>query len=164
MKKFVLMSFFTMGLYDVYWFYWNWRRQREMSDPMVRAGLYAFLSPFVAFIMFRDIHREAGPLAKWSPGLLAFTYFLLLISFITRGWWWLLTLLSFVPLIPVQQTINDMHAASGSPEAMDERLSVGNIVGLVAGAFVMALLVILNVMISRGAFTELEESMRLLLQ
>lgn len=150
MRKFVLMSFFTMGLYDVYWFYWNWRRERASRDPTVRAGLLAFLSPFAAYFLFRDIRTDAGAKVTWSPVILATLYFVMVISFVIPGWWWVLTWLSFLPLVPVQQTINQMHAEAGGGEAPDEVLTPLNIFGILAGATLMALVVMVGIMVDSG--------------
>jgi hypothetical protein len=158
MRKFVWMSFFTLGLYDVYWFYWNWRRQRDREDARVRAGWRTFLSPFVAFMLFDDVRnaaRRRDIAVSWSPAILAACYLALLMGFVLPGWLWLLTLINFAPLIPVQNTINTMHASGAAAgdalaEPADSAFSVANVISMIAGLLVMLLLVCLSVLASNG--------------
>ncbi|MEO5510556.1 MAG: hypothetical protein ABIS27_07985 [Longimicrobiales bacterium] len=138
MLKFVLMSLFTMGLYGVYWFYWNWRRQREMENPAIKAGWRAFFSPFTAWLLFRDVHADARAKATWSPRLLAVLYFIMSMAFLIPGPQWVLTILSFITLMPVQHSINQMHAQDG--EAIDTRITLANIAAMIGGVLLMLLL------------------------
>jgi hypothetical protein len=153
MRKFILMSFFTMGLYDIYWFYWNWRRQRAQGEA-ISAGWRAFLSPFVAYLLFRDVKRVTS--ADWNAALLAVVYFLMVMCFAAPGWWWILTWLAFLPLIPVQLSINVLHAKDPNGEIPDDDLTAINICGMLAGALFMALLVALGLMMDSGAFKSLQ--------
>ncbi len=162
MTKFVLMSFFTAGLYDVYWFYWNWRRQRELADPGIHAGLRTFLSPVTAYLLFRDVRgflRGQQPPAspvRWSPAVLAVAYFVLVMSFAAPGWWWMLTLLSFIPLVPVQYSINRDHETREEP--IDERVTAANMGVMFAGIVVFALLFWLGRALDRGMLDMMQYS------
>jgi hypothetical protein len=163
LRKFVLMSFFTMGLYDIYWFYWNWRRQRDRRDPSIHAGVLTFVSPVTAYVLLRDIRKEAGSAASWNAAALAIAYFALVMSFLASGWLWILTWLSFLPLIPVQQTINRMHEQSAHGESPDNRLTAVNIAGMAAGLLFMALFIAVALTIDEEMVREAERQMRILL-
>lgn len=151
-RKFVIMSFFTIGLYDVYWFYWNWKRQRNLVDPSIHAGLLTFLSPFVSYLLFRDVKSDLRSNAEWPPFLLALLYFVMIMSFMGPGWSWLFTFVAFIPLVPVQKSMNAMHDNAVSNERIDETFTTANIVAMAAGIAVMALLTMAAVMMKNGAF------------
>jgi hypothetical protein len=163
-RKFVIMSFFTIGVYDVYWFYWNWKRQRDRTDATIHAGLLTFLSPFAAYLLFRDVAADPRAEAKWPPFLLAILYFVMLLSFVGPGWSWLFTFFAFLPLIPVQAAMNRIHANAADGEPRDNRFTAMNVVAIIAGLVFMALLVAAGIMLDSGAFDDLMKQMGPLLQ
>lgn len=158
-RKFVIMSFFTVGLYDLYWFYWNWKRQRDLVDPSIRAGLLTFLSPFMAYLLFRDVARDARARAQWPPFLLAILYFVMIVSFLGPGWSWVFTFFAFVPLVPVQKSMNAMHEHAASGERENATFTALNVTGILAGILFMALLITAGVMLDNGAFDEVLNQM-----
>jgi hypothetical protein len=153
LRKFVLLSFFTMGLYNVYWFYWNWRRQRDATRADIRAGWRTFLSPFTAWLLFRDVRALAQRTPRWNPAALGVAYFLLLLAFLAPHWLWLLTWLSFLPLVPVQRTINGLYRERR--HAVDAHISARDVLLMLIGAVVMALLIALAIAVDRGVFSDL---------
>jgi hypothetical protein len=170
MRKFVVMSFFTIGIYDVYWFYWNWRRQRDLAGARISPGWRAFLSPFVAYTLMRDVRDAAvasGINVSWSPALKAAGYFISIMGFLMPGWLWVITLITFLPLIPVQQTINRLHTArSGAGEAdgdngdvPDNRFSFGNIVAMLVGTLVIVAVIAFNILASNGVLDRWEQDL-----
>ena len=156
------MSFFTLGLYNVYWFYWNWREQYIRTGEPTRPGLRTFLSPFVAYLLFRDVKRHPGSNASWSAGVLAFAYLILLFAFVAPGGVGFLTLFAFVPLIPVQAAMNRVHATTPGGEAADRKFSALNIAGMLAGAFVIFILIAASIVVDEAMIREAERQMRLI--
>jgi hypothetical protein len=158
MRKFIMLSFFTMSFYNVYWFYWNWRRQRELVDPTIRAGWRTFFSPVTAYLLFRDVHDDPRSDARWSPLLLAVTYLVLLLSFAAPGWWWLLTWISFAPLVPVQHSINRMHVRAGF--SVDTHITARDAAVMAGGAIVIMLLMLLGRALDQAMLDSLILEMR----
>jgi hypothetical protein len=73
--KFVVLSIFTFGIYDFYWAYQNWRRDRaqtgETFSPFWRTF---FFVPIHVFPFLRRVRRSAGQAVvrtAWNAELLA---------------------------------------------------------------------------------------------
>lgn len=73
LKLFVL-SFFTVGLYTIYWFYRNWKAVHEDTGEPLSPFWRAIFSTFTAFFLFRKVARAVAgkPHAKaYRHGLMA---------------------------------------------------------------------------------------------
>lgn len=67
--KFITLSIFTLGLYEVYWFYQNWRRVKVRTDTKISPFWRAIFSPFWATALFKVIKKSAEDKtipASWS--------------------------------------------------------------------------------------------------
>jgi hypothetical protein len=143
--KFVAMSICTFGIYELYWFYQMWKTIRDTTDETLRPFWRAFFAPIWAFALFRDIEGRAiveEVPANWSPGMLAVAYIVAQLLLRLPDPWWLLSMLAFVPMLPVQraaQAINRRCAPSSDPNA---RYSAANIVGLVVGGLLLSLVIL----------------------
>src|SRR5579863_5993031 len=59
--KFSLMSIATGGIYELYWFYRNWRLLRDRDDPQISPFWRAFFAPLWTFSMgFRFTDEAKG--------------------------------------------------------------------------------------------------------
>ena len=150
--KLIVMSIFTLGLYQIHWFYMQWDYVRRADRKHFNPALRAILSGIFAYSLFRSI--KARGLARraeiaWSPGLL------------TIAWWFvgvlggalaralgLLDLLGVAGqvllLTAVQRGINRLN----DPSSMNRRYSAINVAGIVAGAALWCLAAI-------GAYSQL---------
>ena len=78
--KLVLMTFGTLGLYLVYWFYRNWKTIREVEGSEAWPFWRAVFSPIWSYGCFRAMASIAEGRRRelaFSPGMLALAYFLL---------------------------------------------------------------------------------------
>jgi hypothetical protein len=149
-KKFVIMSLVTFGLYKLYWFYKNWRiyNERTGSDlwPVVRA-LFAFI---FCYSLFKKVHKEAESnniKVKFLPSVAAISMVFLSLCSKLPDPCWLVALISFVPLIPIQSAINDLNKTFAPDGDRNEHFSRWNIVGIIFGT-IFILLAILGTIIS----------------
>jgi hypothetical protein len=156
--KFAAMTICTFGIYEFYWFYKMWKSIRDTTDEKLSPFWRTFFAPIWAFQLFRDIEgraiAEEVP-ANWSPGMLAVAYVVAQFLWRLPDPWWLLSMLAFVPMLPVQraaQAINRRCAPSSDPNA---RYSAANIIGLVVGGLVLSL-VILGLFIAPAAAAQQE--------
>lgn len=99
--KLILMSICTFGLYEYYWFYKNWVAIRDAGNkcsPFWRA----FFAPFFAYSCFKHIQRSSKQnniSSVFAPGIFAVSYFILSGLWRLPDPYWLISTLSFLPLI-----------------------------------------------------------------
>jgi len=135
--KLLIMSCFTLGLYEVHWFYKQWDYIRRIDRKRFNPALRAILNGLFAYPLFRSIRLRG--LAKqaeigWSPALLTIIWFgmgVLALSTVRV----LDGLATALPLVVVQQSINRLN----NPSSVDRRYSVINVVGIVTGSVIFLL-------------------------
>jgi hypothetical protein len=114
--KLIVMSVCTLGLYELFWFYRNWKRVQERTGQSMMPFWRAFFSPLWAYSLFEEVDDEARRRqiqSGWSSVLLAIAFFLLTATWRLPDPWGLVSLFSWVPLVPVQATINQMALRRG---------------------------------------------------
>lgn len=114
--KLVVMSVSTLGLYNAFWFYRNWKRVRERTGQELSPFWRAFFAPLWAYSLFEEVDDEAlrrQIQSGWSSVVLAIVFFVLSVTWRLPDPWALLSMFSFLPLIPVQNTINQMAERRG---------------------------------------------------
>lgn len=76
-KRLVLLSFFTLGIYEFYWFYKNWSAVKKAENINISPFGRAWFSIFYCYSLFKKVFRSAeieGYSNSYSPGWLAATY------------------------------------------------------------------------------------------
>ena len=77
--KFVVLFLSTFTIYMLYWWYRQWRQQRDIARVSANPVLRAIFSIFFAHVLFRNANNLAiskGVKFDAAPGLLAGTYIL----------------------------------------------------------------------------------------
>lgn len=146
----MILAFCTLGLYDLYWFYRNWRLVKNQFRRDLSPFWRAFFAPLWGFSLFgeiRDYANRHGRRVGWSAGLLGASYLIWIPTWRLPDPWWLISLFSFIPLIPVQHTINDVAAQRGL--VPDRTYSGKHILAIVLGGIFTLLAVI-------GTFMQVE--------
>jgi len=145
LSKFTVMSLCTFGLYELYWAYKHWdavrRREHEDLSPFWRA----FFAPLWGFSLLPRIQRLTGTLgvpAAWSGSGLALGYFLLHITWRLPDPFWLASLLSFLPLLVAQRSVNQLNAATVPDAPRNDSYSGLNVVGIVIGGLLLLLAIL----------------------
>jgi hypothetical protein len=138
--KLTLMSLATFGLYEIYWFYKNWKCVQRNDGYKVNAPIRAFFYPLMSYDLFKRIRGHAdkaqlGP--RLQAGLLAATIFVLAALWRLPDPWWLVSLLGFLPLLPVQSTVNEINRKLAPQAGINGRFSGWNVVGLVVGGILL---------------------------
>lgn len=100
--KFVLMSLATFGLYAMVWFYRNWRFVRDDLGESVLPWARTLFAPIFYFSLARRLKVSGAALL--ALGFLVWNGLWRL-----PDPWWLVTCLSFVPLLPAVLAINRMN-------------------------------------------------------
>ncbi len=142
--KLVVMSAVTFNLYQIYWFYMNWKIAKERGEdviPVLRA-IFAVLFAFPLFKEVRVVGRAAGVEAAQSAGALAFLFFVLQALWQLPDPFWLLGFLTVIPLAFVQHDIAKVHRALGLDPDSNSRFTWLNILAVVFGGLWLLLAVI----------------------
>lgn len=146
-QKFIVLSIFSFSIYESYWCYQNWKRLKSTSGENVSPFWRAFFSPFWGFSLFGRIRATAasnGVVTKWRAGILGAFYLVLSLLWRLPDPWWLISVLSFVPLIPVQQAaqrVNALHAVSGA-EGRNDKYTTANVVTILIGGLLLILVIV----------------------
>ncbi len=72
--KFIVLSICTLGIYELYWFYQNWKRLKATTNDKLSPFWRAFFAPIWGFSLFKRIRAmsvSAGVPVEWSSSALA---------------------------------------------------------------------------------------------
>jgi hypothetical protein len=145
--KFIVMSVCTLGLYHVYWAYKNWARiETEPGESLMPWARAIFLGIW-NFSLFNRVHTRAAyeeiP-TGWNPIFLGIVVLVFAgISRLPHGLG-IISLLSFIPYLPVVGTIAKLNAkvASVTAEGPNDNFSGWNIAGIICGGLFAALAIV----------------------
>ena len=142
--KLCVMSITTLGLYELYWFYKQWKCAARISGEKLWAPVRALFFPFTAYFLFTRMHDHAHRYSVSFPavGALAFAVFFLNVAWRLPDPWWLVSEFAFLPLIAVQNAVNALNAKAAPGADENRRLTPGNVVAILLGGAITALAVI----------------------
>ena len=138
--KFVVLSVVTWGFYDIYWAYQQWNRIKTRTPENLSPFWRAFFAQFWGFSLFKRVRSDAsaeGVVVDWNSGFLGTVYLLIVVLWRLPDPWWLISLLSFLPLIPVVQAISALHDKREPTRDRNSRFSGANVGGVVVGGVVV---------------------------
>jgi len=110
--KLFILSTLTLGVFNIYWFYRHWKSFYAVSNDEHGRFYIVVASLFGAFSSFSLFKRIAGEIRRVDHGTnlqaTALSILFLISIFLWRlpGIYWLLGMLSIVPLLLVQKAIN----------------------------------------------------------
>lgn len=134
--KLVVMSVYTMGIYQLYWFYKNWKLIKERTGQKIWPFWRAVFSPIMAYSCFKEIKACAGEckIQESLPiGLLAIAYFVISVIWKLPDPYWLISLFSFLPLMQVNSVALKINQQSDAGYVQNGRFSALNWGGIVVG-------------------------------
>ena len=150
LKKLIVFSLLTFNLYHFYWFYKQWQAQKraynELIWPIPRA---IFLNIFSYFI-FRRIELSAlseEMHLSWTSGWVFLVYFLWGLAGYLPDPLGYIVFLGVLPLIPVQESINQLFKKTAPNRTDDDHFTTLNWVFL-------AVLIILWVLAFTALFSQ----------
>jgi hypothetical protein len=143
--KLSVMSVCTLGIYELYWFYKNWQliKQREGTDmmPFWRA-VFAYFFCYGCFARIRAHAASLGLRQSIPAGLLAAGWIITTLMWKLPDPYSLGSMLPFLFMLPVQALANRVNATIAPHHEPNRRFTTWNIVGVVAGAILMILVII----------------------
>lgn len=140
--KLAVLSLCSFGIYDLFWSYCQWKEERNRTGESLSPFWRAVFAPIWGFSLFERIHRRSMSnrlAAFWSPNALAIAFLALNVTWRLPDPYWLISLLTFLPIIPVQRTINALNTEAAPETDRNDRFSGLNIVLLILGGALLAL-------------------------
>jgi hypothetical protein len=128
--KLAVLCVCTLGLYEFYWFFQNWRLVCKRSGftsvwgPLLRS----LLAGIFCYSLFKRIDREARSekLRGFHPGWTAIAWILLHLSWRLPDAFALVSFLGFLPLLHVQTSVERLNAELAPRSSPNRRLSPAN--------------------------------------
>ena len=112
--KFLLLAFSSLGVYQIIWFYKNWKLVKARTGRDISPFARALFSPWYCYDLARTVDSAAASVQltqRIRPGLIAGLYAVLLMSERLPDPYWMICLFSFVPLLPIVRQIREIHGA-----------------------------------------------------
>lgn len=148
--KLIVMSVFTFTFYNFYWFYKNFNACKKRYDDDSIPVLRTLFSPIFSYSLFTSINSErenADVDKKLYPGFLALIYFVLNASGrVLPDPFFLISLLTFLPLLAANRAINELNAKINQAYRPDSQFSWINWIFLILG-LIFTTLVIMGLLI-----------------
>jgi hypothetical protein len=140
--KFSLMSLTTFGVYELYWFYRNWRIIRDRDQSQISPFWRAFFAPLWTFSMGSHFTEEAKDknLSLTLPVVaLGVTYLLMSALWRLPDPYWLVSFLTFIPLLPFDFAARRLNGEGQLADPTFGRFSSWNIAWLIVGSILLVL-------------------------
>jgi len=143
--KFLILSICSLNLYQLYWFYENWKRIRAWSgdamSPFWRTFFAIFwIVPFAQYIGRRA--RESGVPVWWSALGIGTAFIVVSLLLRLPDPWWLIALGTGPVLVPVVKTCEDVNRTAEIPEGPNDHYTAANVTTIVVGGLLLALIVV----------------------
>ncbi|MEI7475593.1 MAG: DUF4339 domain-containing protein [bacterium] len=140
--KLIIMSIFTMGLYQPYWFYKNWQviKKYEKSDisPYWRTSFYLFFC-YDFFKRVKNYSGQVGVNADYNPEVMTILFAMMTIVGSLSTNLILIYFLSFLPLLPVLESINKLNKKYNYDVPVNNDFTIANIIAIIFGTAFMVL-------------------------
>lgn len=149
--KLILMSIFTFGIYEFYWFYKNWQRVKSQTGESLSPFWRAIFSIFFCYPLFKRIKEKStseGISSRYNTSLVAISYIVLLLltgsnieiygnKLLPIFGLYYFSFLTFLPLVFVQLEVNDLNKKLAPQADKNIRFSVWNIAAIIVGGFLL---------------------------
>jgi TPR repeat protein len=150
-RKLLVMMFATLGAYQWYWMYQNWRLIKERERSKINPALRSLFAMFFIYQLLARIRKAAdanGVATRLPVAVLALTWFLC-----SLGWQFpkpynLLGYFSFLTLLPAQIAVNRLNQRLAPACDRNARLSRVNIAALVV-LLPLQLLGVIGILVGR---------------
>lgn len=140
--KLVVLSICTLGAYELFWFYGNWRairaRDRSAISPIWRT-YFAFFFAYDLFKRVRDFPARSAGASPLSAGPMAAGWIITSLCVYLPDPYWVVTFVSFVFLVPVQRVATRANDAVAPERERNSAFTAVNWLTIVVGGLLIAL-------------------------
>jgi hypothetical protein len=133
--KLFVMSFCTLGLYEYYWFYKNWKAYRSHTIENIYPFWRAVFPVFFCYQLFDRVrkHNPSSPAASLAAGPLATVWIVTALLWRLPDPYWLVIFLGVFAMLPVQSAINTINQLAAPHHDANARFTGWNWVAIVLG-------------------------------
>jgi hypothetical protein len=137
--KLVIMSVFTLGLYQIYWFYRNWSCIKERDRSRILPALRSIFGIIFCYSCFARIRRDTATTGSPSfpAGLIATVWILAQIASQFEATWFV-SLFSVLLLIPIQNVVNRHNGIVVPDHDRNDSIKGWNWVWIACGGLLLA--------------------------
>jgi len=142
--KLAIMSVTTLGVYQGYWMYRNWkylRQRRKVKAHSVRRSDYPFFFIYPLFREIRAVGATIGSQSMVAPEILFVLWVALTLLANLPDPYYFLGNLDIIPILIVQSYVIKLNRENGCERFIDYKLSAKNwlaiAVGIVANVVVL---------------------------
>ena len=145
-KKLLILSFATLGTYDVYWFYKQWKFFSKKRHNIFVYILLCIFSPVTSYFLFSRIEAKMRlqdknlTLDESKGRRLSFLYFFLGILNKLPDPWGYIYLFRVLALVQVQRSLNRYWEKEYGEKLVRSPFGTGNIIWTIIGLLVIALI------------------------
>jgi hypothetical protein len=142
--KLAIMSLCTFGIYELFWFYKNWKFLKEKHNFKIRPFWRAWFSVFFCYSFFKIVKKYSKQhqvKADYKPGQLTFVFVLLYVTWQAPDPIWIFSSLTFIPLLSVQKVINNLNTQLFPNFDINSKFSGWNIFGIILGSIWWTLII-----------------------
>ncbi len=144
--KLIVMSFCTLGIYQLYWFYKNFKieSERDRLASLIPPLFRTVLVPIFCYEIFFGVNKSAASLGiqtRFHLGLLTAAWIILWLAGRLPDPYWLVSFLSVFALVPVQKTVNDINSRLAPRHDPNNRFTKLNVTAIVAGGIIWLLVI-----------------------
>jgi hypothetical protein len=139
--KLIILSIATFGLFELYWFYKQFKSFKEVRNWDINPWLRAIFCGLTAYTLFREVEgaeKEIDPSKELSSFGLAIAFFGIALLYRLPNPYWLLSFLTFAPLVPVQNSINFYWDSTLGDNVVRSKFGGWNYVVAIGGLVVVA--------------------------
>jgi hypothetical protein len=140
LRKLVVMSVCTLGLYEVYWFFCHWMyirdAERSRLSPVVRA-IFPLIFVYPLFRKIRSSAKTTGTPTGIAAGPLALGWIVFKGMGVLPPPFLLLSLLSVLYLLPAQRVANSINAVTDPGHDPNDTFSTWNKIAIVIGGIIV---------------------------
>jgi hypothetical protein len=146
LTKFVVLSVCTLGIYELYWMYRQWKLVRVREQSSILPFWRAFFAGIFCYSLFRRVreHPLRTPDAGPAAGFLAIGWLLTNVSYKLPEPYDLISFTTVLFLLPVHRAIAQVNEAAAPGHDRNAAFSAWNWAGVVLGGAIVVLGVIGN--------------------
>ncbi len=144
-KKLIVLSTLTFGLFEIYWFYKQFKSFKAETKWGIIPWLLTLFNGVTCYNLFRRISstiEKVDKKKKLEYFWLAVAYFMFLIVGRMPEPYFYTTVLSFLPLIPVQKAISFYWHKKLGKELGEEKFGGWNYVWAITGGLFILLVIL----------------------
>ena len=153
LTKLVVLSTCTIGLYEIFWFYKNWKliKEQEQELKYILPFWRALFIHFYCYSLFKKVANklEILGLGYLPTGLLALGYCVFILCSHLKDPYFFIGYLSVFFMLPIQSAINQINAIKAPGHNPNSQFSAWNIIAIIFGG-------VLNLLILVSIFTRIE--------